>query len=184
MKKLLFFALCTAFASLASAGSIQWNINMGRNGYIADYKGEKMAGDIYLILASSATALEEAAANNTFVTALANASLGDPIEITSGKNNNAVNTATQPSTILAVGTEYSFSIVVFDTANKQYYISSALSEKAYDESAAVVSPNKITFTTSEVGSTFNANWQTSVPEPSTAALALAGLALLLKRRKA
>ena len=76
--------------------------------------------------------------------------------------------------------------VVFDTVNKQYYVSSARQQLAYDETAAVVSPTKVTFDTSNVGSTYSAPWSptTPVPEPSTAALALAGLALLLKRRKA
>ena len=185
MKKLLVFALCATIAGIASAGSIQWEISMGKKGYIADSLGNKMNGNLYFILTSSADALADAVATDTFATVLASVSLGDPLQLTDGKSSN-VTTVTEPSTVLAVGETYSFSLVVYDVANKQYYLSAALSEKAYDESAEVVTANSITFDTSHVGSTFTANWSptTPVPEPSTAALALAGLALLLKRRKA
>ena len=185
MKKLLVFALCTAVAGFASAGSIQWNMNLGRSGFVADSKGNALSGDIYLILTSSATALEEAAANNTFETVLSDVKL-DSMTLTDGKNANVV-TTTKPSTTLKPDQTYSFSLVVFDAANKQFYVSSALSEVAYDEGADVVTPTKVTFTGSMVGNTFatptNGKW-TSVPEPSTAMLALAGLALLIKRRRA
>lgn len=182
MKKLLVLALCAA-CGLASAASIQWNMNLGRSGYIADANGDKMTGTLYFLLTDTANSLSDAVASDTFADTLSSVALGS-MELTAGKNT-TVNTAT--SSQLTADTTYSFSLLVFDTVNKQYYVSSALSEVAYDETADVVTPTKVTFDTSKVGSTFAASWKSTVPavpEPSTAALALAGLAMLLKRRKA
>ena len=182
MKKLLVLALCATVAGFASAGSIQWEISMGRNGFIADSNGDKMTGTLYFLLTADAESLEDSVASNLFADTLDSKKLGS-MELTNGKNT-ALNTVTDSS--LTVGETYSFSLIVFDTANQQYYVSDARTEKAYDEGADVVSPNRVTFTTSQVGSTFSATWKSTaaVPEPSSAALALAGLALLLKRRRA
>ena len=183
MKKLLVLVLFTAFAGFASAGSIQWNLSLGRNGFIADSNGDKMTGTLYFLLTDTASSLSDTVASNTFADTLSSVAL-DSMELTNGKNTE-VRTVTTSNTVLTPDTEYSFSLVVFDTVNKQYYVSGSYSQLAYDESADVVTATTATFTTSEVGSTYSATWSpTSVPEPSTAALALAGLALLIKRRKA
>ena len=184
MKRLLAIALCAMAVQTASAASIQWNLSLGRSGFIADSTGAGMNGTLYLVFTSSADTLSAAAESDTFASTLSSVSLGE-MTLTSGKN-----TATQTTTSdkLVADTEYSFSLVVFDTANSQYYLSSAISQKAYDESATIVSPTKVTFQATQVGSTFGANWSsstpTSVPEPATAALALLGLGLMIKRRKA
>ena len=128
MKKLLIFALCAAFAGIASAGSIQWEISLGRNGFIADVDGNKMNGTLYFLLTDTANSLSDAIELDKFADTLDSVKLGS-MELTNGKNN-ALNTVTKEETVLKVGDTYSFSLIVFDTVNKQYYISSALSEKA------------------------------------------------------
>ena len=65
--------------------------------------------------------------------------------------------------------------------NKAYYKLVSTSQTGYETTGNPLPPTKTaTFTTQMVQGT---SW-TAVPEPSTAVLALAGLALLLKRRKA
>ncbi|MBQ3808197.1 MAG: PEP-CTERM sorting domain-containing protein [Kiritimatiellae bacterium] len=84
-------------------------------------------------------------------------------------------TSSEPSV-----TPVSIFMVAFDAATiaeaKNYIVSSEVVSDAYTKPD--VATNKGEFKASSFG-----NW-TPVPEPSTAALALAGLALLLKRRKA
>ena len=184
MKKLLVFALCMFIAGVASAGSIQWNISLGKKGFIADSNGDAMTGTLYFLLTDTANSLSDAVDLNKFADTLESSKLGS-MELTDGKNT-AVNTVTKSNTVLTPDTTYSFSLIVFDTANKQFYIASAIEQKAYDEAADIVTATQVTFNQTQVGSSYAANWSPTapVPEPSTAALALAGLALLLKRRKA
>lgn len=66
-----------------------------------------------------------------------------------------------------------FCIVVIDG----YYQLGTYSSKGYDAGNVASSPTTAAFTSGDFG-----GWQ-KVPEPATAALALAGLALLIRRRK-
>jgi len=184
MKKILTLTALAALAITAPAASIQWNLSLGRSGFIADSTGAAMNGNLYLVLTSSADTLAAAVETDKFVDTLSSVAL-DSMVLTNGKNT-TTKTTTSPS--LVADTQYSFSLVVFDTANSQYYLSSALTKEAYDESATVVTPTKVTFTAGMVGSSSGATWSsstpTSVPEPGTAALALLGVGMLLKRRRA
>ena len=180
MKKII-SAMALVAAVAASGASIQWNLSLGRSGLIADSTGAALNGNLYLVLTSSAGDLASAAESDTFAATLDSVAL-DSMTLSGGKNT-ATKTTTSPR--LVVDQNYSFSLVVYDAANSQYYLSSALGETAYDETAAVVTPTKVTFTATMVGSTSGKTWaSTSVPEPATAALALLGLGLMIKRRKA
>ena len=76
-----------------------------------------------------------------------------------------------------------FAMVALTTQDgKDYYWASDVYEVS--ESSSNYNGTSKTYTMSVVaGNSINTGWK-AVPEPSTAALALAGLALLLKRRKA
>ena len=111
MKKLLVLALCTAVAGFASAGSIQWNMNLGRSGYIADANGDKMTGTLYFLFTDTANSLADAVNLDTFADTLSSSALGT-MALTDGKNS-AINTVTKSNTVLTPDTEYSFSLIVF-----------------------------------------------------------------------
>ena len=110
----------------------------------------------------------------------------------SGTFNHAIGSTTGDYTV-AAGDVFGVMLTYTDSANKTWY---SLSTNTYtlDPAAtdiSTLSAASFTFTDSknevDSGSSVSAGgWYTAkpVPEPSTAALALAGLALLLKRRRA
>ena len=192
MKKLLTFALLAA-VGVASAASIDWQYSFGTK-TIKDSDGNRLTGTAYLILADDLADIQAAADPtdaSAFLDALDDAKL-DSKGITNGKTTSQSGTATDSD--LTAGTQYDFQVVIYDTAKKQYYVSETKTERAYDPSSsnpAYQDANKITFTGADLGATTGSNpntneWTpaTGVPEPATGALALAGIALLFKRRKA
>ena len=176
MKKFVTMMVVALVAVSASAASIDWVVTLGRSGKFLDSTGTAMSGTIYLVLADTtfnATTAEE------FESQLTAATLGTDT-VTSGKNTGTMLTAT--SDAITAGTNYDFAIVVYDTANSQYYMSASNNQYAY--TAGVDDPLQITFTAAQA--TGNASWAptyTAVPEPASAMLALAGVAMLIRRRK-
>ena len=176
MKKFVTMIIVALVAVSASAASIDWAVNLGRTGKFVDSTGTALTGNVYLVLADTtfnATTAEE------FDTQLKAATLGT-MAITAGKAPTTAATATSDK--LTAGTSYDYAIVVFDVANSQYYMSASNSERAY--AAGVDDPKQITFDAAQA--TGNASWAptyTAVPEPASAMLALAGVAMLIRRRK-
>ena len=77
-----------------------------------------------------------------------------------------------------------YSIVVYDAANSMYYTSASNSGYAYE--SGVDDATSIKFTSAQAGTDGSATWTptyTAVPEPASAMLALAGVAMLIRRRK-
>ena len=180
--------LCCALT--ASAGSINWGftgINKPAT-LITDAKDTAYTGDIYLILASNAASLEGLTTQSAFENALADITLGTAT-VTDGKITSS-QTATHDSLKAKVDggpNSYTFQVVVYDAANLSYYLSGTADERAYSLAGVAANTDadtSITFTKTMIGKSSSPSWTPAVPEPSTAALALAGLALLLKRRKA
>ena len=196
MKKLMTLALL-ATVGIASAASIDWSINMGRNGKVTDSEDNVLASKpIYLILASDAEALVDAIDEDKFADTLDSIKL-DSSTLTSGgkwdgKDDQTATDLTNKK--LKVGTEYDFAVVVYDAAHEMYYVSKSVSQTAYDEGAENPVKKGVTFQTTDLGSTYNPDWLSTkpaeepptpaVPEPATGALALAGVALLFRRRRA
>ena len=176
MKKFITMMVVALVAVSASAASIDWQVSLGRSGKFLDSTGAAMNGTIYLVLADTtfnATTAEE------FESQLTAATLSTD-SVTSGKSSGATITAT--SDALTAGTNYDFAIVVYDAANAQYYMSASNAEYAY--AAGTDDAKTISFSAAQA--TGNASWAptyTAIPEPASAMLALAGVAMLIRRRK-
>lgn len=174
----------------ASAASINWGftgINKAAS-LITDSTDAAYSGDIYLILASDATSLEGKTSQADFESALTSIKLGTAT-VSNGKISTS-QTANSPSLIAKVdgGSPYTFQVVVFDSTNLKYYLSATSTEYAYSPEGVAANTDaatSITFTKQMIGKGSSPSWSPAVvPEPNTAVLALAGLALLLKRRRA
>ncbi|MBQ8571028.1 MAG: PEP-CTERM sorting domain-containing protein [Kiritimatiellae bacterium] len=180
MKKFVTMMVVALVAFSASAASIDWAMSLGRTGKLTDSTGAALNGTIYLVLADTtfnATTAEE------FESQLTAATLGTDT-VSAGKNSGTTLTATSDALKAESegGSQYNFGIVVYDAANAQYYMSASNAEYAYV--AGVDDPSKISFTAAQA--TGSANWTatyTAVPEPTSAMLALAGVVMLIRRRK-
>ena len=183
MKKIVLLALA-AIAIPASAASIDWTLNTAAAAnYMVGSDGNKLNGTAYLLLTSDANSLGTFAAADKFLTAMEDVALGSAT-ITDGINKTK---QTATSDKLVAPTSYSFSVLVFDGSS--YYVASAAkSMTAYNLTGDVYTDAKaITFTANEMyASAAKRGTQAyvAVPEPATAALALLGLGLMIKRRKA
>ena len=161
----------------ASAASIDWAMNLGRSGKIVDSTGATYTGNVYLVLADTtfnATTAEE------FDAQLKAATLGT-MTITAGKAPTTTSTATSDK--ITAGTSYDFAVVVYDAAKSVYYMSQSNSQYAY--TLGVDDPLQVpSFTQSQMAapSTWSPSYVT-IPEPASAMLALAGVAMLIRRRK-
>ena len=176
MKKFVTMMVLALVAVSASAASIDWYINLGRGGKLVDSTGANMNGTIYLVLADTtfnATSAEE------FEAQLAAATLGTDT-VTAGKPSASAVTATSDQ--LASKTTYDFAVVIYDVANASYYMTASNSAPAY--TAGTDDAQQVSFTSSQWAAP--SQWTptyTAVPEPASAMLALAGVAMLIRRRK-
>ena len=201
MKKLITLAALVAAASVQAA-SIDWNTNFGTRN-IKNSAGSKLSGSAYLILASDVSNIEGLLKDGDisgFNTAMSTYKLNsDDIAISNGKTSPTSGTATNSR--LTAGTEYEFAFVIYDSANQEYYVTGTATEKAYDANSsddALKVPKSIAFDYAALGATTGSSGTNpntfksateaagsgDVPEPATGALALAGVALLFKRRRA
>ncbi len=204
MKKLLTLATFVAVVA-AQAASIDWaigGINKAKT-QISDASGNAMNGTVYLIFANDASQL--AAANTDTFSDVVNSIVLDSVAVSSGKISMA-----EPKTYTnnkpadegglvarsADGPQYSFQILVWDAANNSYYLSNTMSQYAYvsgtDDATQItfgkddlgISSGNFSFTQIPAPGGSGGGETPGVPEPATGALALAGVALLFKRRRA
>ena len=200
MKKLLTLAVVVATIGLAQAATLNWSAmqiyqpkknptdaNVAVNGGLALLFITEQSGDF----GAGLTTIDDVVA---FITGGATAVVNESTQKVTGlkKGNETIDVAasgaTNASGLLSGATGYygnfgagdslkAFAVIfdgaTLDTASN--YIVTGIKEASWTSSTGA---KTVTF-----GSQANATW-TPVPEPSTAALALAGLALLLKRRKA
>ena len=186
MKKLLALLAFCGFASSASAVSLAWTVSG------ISFDGETLKSD------NNVTA--------SLILLGKNVSLSESYDIETVKGWTAVDSVSETNTKgAAVGT-YNFPdttdyttyngnvyaiLLSYTSAGKTYY---NLSSASYTVSGVANATSTLTsfkpasstfaYGTKSESSTITAGGGWTVPEPSTAALALAGLALLLKRRKA
>lgn len=192
MKHLATFILVALSAMTAGAGSINWKIGGASNKFYDSTGSELASVDAYLLLSENYSNWTDNLSNPSTISEIASVltslSLDGPKEYvdlsTSGE-------FTSSSTSLTVGTRYDFYLIVVNPSTGEYLDLGMKNQGAYKdgETATTISwtAAQSVFTTNPAKSQYNANaWHSvpMVPEPSSAALALAGLALLLKRRRA
>lgn len=193
MKKLLTFALF-AVVGVASAASINWGASAARNTYVWDSDGNKFNGTAYLVLADDVATILAPTETQTFQDLL-----GDNMLDSASLSNGAYkldDKAVASDKLVDNGTKYDFQVILVD-ANGNYKITGIQTEAAYTPGEN--GPRSVGFGDSDFGASRNAPqdpaaaWNPApvyqggsgtIPEPATGALALAGVALLFKRRRA
>lgn len=191
MKKLL--ALCAVALMLnASAATINWgfggDVYLMKNGddYTSAVLAQNFTGTVptsaYLALVyvgSNASTFDIASIDESSVVA------STPYSISPGEGYCDFNPYSVKTTITAA--KYSdgdsFAVVWF-TGSKFDYIYDVADGTAFNQAETVSDIARGNITIDQAGTSSAYGGVVAVPEPSTAALALAGLALLLKRRKA
>ena len=194
MKKFLPLAILSVFAGVASAASIQWTFSSGAATIKASGSTTALSGGTaYLILASNLADIEgDINGGQSFADIISGYAL-DSAAITSGKINPTTRTATSDK--ITAPNAYNFQVLIYDAAADQYYSTTVKNQYAYDPTSAddaAQIPTAITLNATDLGATRGATassvtWKdgtVTVPEPATGALALAGVALLFKRRRA
>ena len=197
MKKLLTLAVVAATAGFAQAASLSWS---GLNIYKPGSTTEKLSGGaIYLFITEQSKDFGAGTTTISDVKTLIEKSGTEVVKDGEGKVTGIKN-GTTTIDIAATGasntaggfsgaTGYygngfgagdslkAFAVILdaADFANAKNYIVTDIKSQSWTSSSGAK--------TLGFGSQANATW-TPVPEPSTAVLALAGLALLLKRRRA
>ena len=194
MKTILASLALAVVATIAPAASIDWSVT-GMNKVLNEYDGTVASGTtVYLVLAdatSLASITYDEASNPltdaTFADARSAITIGTVNAGADGKKpSKTLNTVS--SDLLTAGTEYTLAAIYFSTASdgNGYYRSVVTPGTAYDPtvagSAGAISTSWATMSTAQWTKGYAP--APAVPEPSSAALALAGLALLLKRRRA
>ena len=186
MKKTLALLLGLLAATSVQAASINWTVS-GKNQALSEYGGTTAAGTtVYLILAdaTSLASITDVANLTDFTTALDSITIGTVESDSAGKKPNPI-TTTVSSSKLTAGTSYTMASIYIsvDPDGNGFYKMATGVGVAYDPSVEGSSGSIST----DWGTMRSASWTkgyTAVPEPSTAVLAFAGLALLLKRRRA
>jgi len=188
LKHILGIAAVALLANIAGAASIDWSSAAVAFGGDTLKKDTGVAG--YLVYLSSGSLESTYTIDDSFSAAKVGTVVSSD---TDGTNKGGLLTGTLAVTDLGYGNGDAFAMVLsYTSGGKTYWnISSAVQTlSGLDDSDPRVNPaDWESFSVSstiagETGKASGGSGWTAVPEPSTAALALAGLALLLKRRKA
>ena len=190
MKNLATFILLTLAAISVNAAQIDWKIGLSSNKFY-DAKGNELASvDAYLILESNYDGWESKLSTPSSASEVGSVLSSISLDGAAKKyvDLSTSGTFTSASSDLTAGTRYNFYLIVVDPSTGNYLDLGSKNQGAYNagDTATTITwtAAQSVFTTNPSKTQYNKDAWTSVPEPSTAALALAGLALLLKRRKA
>ena len=189
MKKIITsFALVVAAATLQAA-SIDWSIS-GVNSAIADYSGATAANTtIYLILADATSlssitydSVSNPLTESDFYSALSAITVATRTAGADGKKPTP-STGTVESPLLVAGNSYPMAMIYVSSSGADgYFRAVTATGNAYDPS--------IEGSSGGVGTSWsnmrNSSWTQaySVPEPGIACMALLGVGMMLKRRRA
>ena len=195
MKKSLIMATALVAVSFAAqAASIQWTINGIATKVLKDVQGNTAANTtLYFILADDLSSLQEQASQSAFESNLASLTLATATTTSEGKMPTVSKQVVTDNTALTAGTTYTFGLLTYsaDSTGAGFYRIVTVSNKAYDASDPTSAQEAKTNFGTLTSASWTSAWTTStepvtpdVPEPATGALALAGVALLFKRRRA
>jgi len=180
MKKIFTSLLAIGMCAVASASTVLWTVDAKAFG-TSDGTSERAANyfvTVFLYSDYSAVTTALSSLGSSAESSISTINSLAQATGTTAKTGKATGsfTSSEPS----ITTVEIFSIAWDATSIAEathYNLSSAVSSDAYS------APDNPTNTGTFTSSSYSGGWK-AVPEPSTAALALAGLALLLKRRKA
>ena len=176
MKKILSFVALAALVGSTSAASLKWEL---KGSAFGTSDGSATRAYNYYVAVVSESDLDAAIA-----------AVGDATEfatfVKDGASGTTTKTGAAGSTFTVTensGTSLSYVLFAFDAPTvgdaSNYIVSGAVTGVAYEP------PSTPTAATFNAQSFASSSWAaTSVPEPATAALALLGLGLMIKRRKA
>ena len=186
MKTITTFLLATAFVFSASAASIEWSITGSTSYVMKDYLGEVYSTmPVYLIAASDVSSITDPdnLTKQQFTEALEALTIATATSAADGTKP-SVTGLEVTSPLMEAGTKMKFGLLIVSEDQDYVYYKLLTGEQTpYATGASADAHTRIQTAWNTVG---GKTWTkaAAVPEPSTAALALAGLALLLKRRKA
>ena len=188
MKNLLSILAVMAIAVVSQAATVKWSIGGSATYVMNDYLGNPYANQkVYLINANDVSSLTNPTQDkDTFLSNLANLTIFEATSASDGTKPTTVNNLeVSSSTLMEADTQMTFDALVFSEDSEfGYYKLMTVNATPYADTAPA------TARTANVRTAWNTiggkSWTKAyaVPEPSTAMLALAGLALLLKRRRA
>ena len=185
MKKTL--TLVAALLAIASqAASIDWS--MTGTAAVNGSNGDPLSGaTLYLISANDTSwTTKEYNSKQAFLAALAEVTINDTYALDNDGKKPTIENVVVTSDLMGT-TSMTFGLMVLEQTSTGGYNFKLTTVTAtpYATGATADAHTVLKTNISKLASGTSAPWTAaSVPEPSTAALALAGLALLLKRRKA
>ena len=190
MKKILAIALATACVTSFGA-SFSWSTST-KTAFDGATVGGVSAVLVYLgatdTLTGSAIAINKESTVDSIASSIGTKTTSTATSVASGKTKGKLSGTYEFTSGVNDG-DYFAVLMSYSSGDKTFFNISSTFQGAFDSASNTWSPVSTTATwstTSDKATSISANggWVAAVPEPSTAALALAGLALLLKRRKA
>ena len=183
IKKTIIMLSVIAFAVVTQAASVDWKLNVANQGatwkgagaYVMAFNGSDFDSVITLL---TVTGSEDMSADLSTYALTGNGST----QFAVGNNRGTATTSASSSTGVTGDTMF---WVVFASGNavdgSSIFWTAATDITAYDYEAGSQSPGTYTFTA--VPNSGTVAKYTAVPEPASAMLALAGVAMLIRRRK-
>ncbi len=189
MKKMIILATLAAVSVSAYGASINWTIS-GINNALDEYVGGVAANTtVYLILADStslASITSTTQFDTDFFTALDAITINTTASGADGKKPAVTTGIVSSSELLSAGTAYTFGMIYVseDAQGNGYFALSTGTATAYNFDPEDASgAQDVALSWSTMNSSSWTQGYAPIPEPSTAALAIAGLAMLIRRRK-
>ena len=191
MKKITLLFSVAILATCSHAASINWTVSGSTTYVMKDYLGATYTGSVYLISAANLSTITYNETSNpltkdTFLNALTPLVLDDTESAQSDGKKPAVSQKDVTSSLMTAGTSFTFGLMIVseDADGNGYFKYLTVNALPHATGASADAQNEVKTPWNTLGGKTWTQGYTAVPEPSTAVLALAGLALLLKRRRA
>ena len=189
MKKLMTLALTTLAVVAAQAANINWSTSGNATTYAYEKDGTTLtSGTVYLVLADDLSSITGKESQKDFEKALAALTLDSSVS-TSGGVKPSVTKKLVSSDKLVDGQSTTFGILTYcvdSDGNGWYHVGTATSTPWADGTPSTAQKTVTTPWAKLASDTYKVAWTAPqpIPEPATGALALAGVALLFRRRRA